>query len=500
MREEPRLGRESGEGACLAPSCLAPSCLAPSCLRAVAARAAPLAGLAANIAGSVSMIFSLVLPAALVLLGGVVDFVAITQSNAQLQAAVDSAALSVAREITLASVTQQRAQDLASSYVLANLGAEQAIKVTATLIENQTGIQVQASQPSRAPLGILPPFLGVETFSALAIARIPANATQSRLCLLSLGDRVNGGIFLHNGSTVVAPECVLNSNSTIKNAAIVQAASKVKANLLCARGGVQNYAGMLETLVLSDCPEIRDPLAAKPEPLILPCINNKLKVKSQTTTLEPGVYCKGVTISGTSKVTLKPGQYVFQDGPLEVQDKAELVGAGVTLMFSGKNAFFRFLDSSLIQLSAPVSGSTAGMLLWELKSVVLGANSWINGGCGTGSPPLDVLGVVSIDVGPNGCTQAPAPGTVPPKKLNEHQINSTRAKELTGTIYLPRGLLLIDSKTPVADQSPFTVIVVNKLDLYDGPVLTLNSNYSGSPVPVPAGLGPIGAKQVTLTR
>jgi hypothetical protein len=87
---------------------------------------------------------------------------------------------------------------------------------------------------------------------------------------------------------------------------------------------------------------------------------------------------------------------------------------------------------------------------------------------------------------------------VPPKKTNEHHINSDRARELTGTIYLRNGLLLIDSRRPVADLSPFTVMVVNKLDLYDGPNVVLNSNYSGATVPVPQGLGPLGSRQVRL--
>ncbi len=39
---------------------------------------------------------------------------------------------------------------------------------------------------------------------------------------------------------------------------------------------------------------------------------------------------------------------------------------------------------------------------------------------------------------------------------------------------------------------------MNKLDLYDGPNVMLNANYSTTPVPVPPGLGPIGAKNVRL--
>ena len=75
-----------------------------------------------------------------------------------------------------------------------------------------------------------------------------------------------------------------------------------------------------------------------------------------------------------------------------------------------------------------------------------------------------------------------------------------RAKVLTGVIYVKRGILTIDSNMPVADQSPFTILVVDRLDLYDGPNLVLNSNYQNSPVPVPPGLGPTGNQKVHLEK
>jgi hypothetical protein len=131
------------------------------------------------------------------------------------------------------------------------------------------------------------------------------------------------------------------------------------------------------------------------------------------------------------------------------------------------------------------------MLLWESRNFQPGLNSWKNGGCGGGGDDDD------DDGGSNTCGTR-IPGAMHSKKVNEHHINSDRARELTGTIYLRNGLLLIDSRRPVADLSPFTLLVVNKLDLFDGPNVVLNTNYSATSVPVPQGLGPIGAKEVRL--
>ena len=70
---------------------------------------------------------------------------------------------------------------------------------------------------------------------------------------------------------------------------------------------------------------------------------------------------------------------------------------------------------------------------------------------------------------------------------------------MLGTIYLPVGRLIIDASRPVADQSAYTVVVAQMINLYKGPNLYLNTNYAGSDVPVPSGVGPIsGASGVAL--
>ncbi len=55
---------------------------------------------------------------------------------------------------------------------------------------------------------------------------------------------------------------------------------------------------------------------------------------------------------------------------------------------------------------------------------------------------------------------------------------------------------MIDAKKPVADQSAYTVVVAQQVNLYEGPNLYLNANYEGTSVPVPKGVGPIGGRVV----
>lgn len=469
--------------------------------------------------GAGVILFALALPVLLGLGGGALDYAATNQSRNKLQAAADAAALAIAREMTVTPVTANRVRELAHAHVNANLDGGTA-SVDASLTENGLAIEVKAIQPLVTPLGLLPLMTGISQLDVRSLARVTAASMQTKLCMLSLDEKLNGGLFMHNGSAITAPECVMHSNSNDRNAIIVQNGSRIAASLVCARGGIANLAGQLQTTVLADCPKLPDPLARKPEPNVLGgCTQSKLEIgvtralrdvgqigaKRDTqpvppapgtvVTLNPGVYCDGLTIDGNARVTFTPGVYVIRGGPLVVRGNAELTGRGVTIMFAGRKAYFRFLDNAMIQLSAPTAGLTAGMLLWESRTFVQGTNSWQLGGCGRSNRSDDDD---DDDGSSNRCNRQRQPGSVPVKKTNEHHINSDRARELTGTIYLPNGLLLIDSRRPVADQSPFTVLVASKVDLYDGPNLVLNSNYAGSPVPVPSGLGAIGATQVRL--
>jgi len=125
---------------------------------------------------------------------------------------------------------------------------------------------------------------------------------------------------------------------------------------------------------------------------------------------------------------------------------ASLTGENVGLYFKGSNATLEFGSDTSISLSAPKVGAMAGMLFWD-----------------------------------DGA------------KADMHRIYSDDARKLLGTIYFPQGTLYIDAKKPVADQSAYTVIVADKVELSSGPNLVLNTNYGSTDVPVPQGLGPLGA-------
>ena len=128
------------------------------------------------------------------------------------------------------------------------------------------------------------------------------------------------------------------------------------------------------------------------------------------------------------------------------------------------------MRTSTIDLSAPKDGPLAGILIYDDPS----------GGSAPAKAPKSGRG---------------AKGRALKKgSPRQHQILSDNARNLLGTIYMPKGEIIIDATKPIADKSAYTVLVVQQLHLYSGPNLVLNTDYSATDVPVPVGLGPSAAK------
>ena len=172
---------------------------------------------------------------------------------------------------------------------------------------------------------------------------------------------------------------------------------------------------------------------------------------STKTILNPGVYCGGLNIKDTAEVSLREGTYVIKDGPLWLQGSASISGDGVGFYLTGANTVFDFEQGTSVSLEAPKSGDMAGLLFYE------------------------------------------NPANTP----DVHRISSAYAKNLLGTIYLPVSTLKIAAIANVGGDSAYTAFIVNKLNVYEGPNVTLNSNYDATDVPVPPGL--LGGK-VVLTN
>jgi hypothetical protein len=275
---------------------------------------------------------------------------------------------------------------------------------------------------------------------------------HGRLCILGLDPSKSDTIKATANAVITAPDCAVQSNSKNASGLKVDNGGSLVSSLICSSGGYSGD-GSFEPTPQVDCPLLEDPLSEREPPGVGGCDDLDREIKGETLSISPGVYCGGLKISGEAEVTAEPGNYVFTGGKLEVKDKSTFQGENVSLYFADDDSVFTFDKDTTIDLTAPKDGLMAGILVYESQSVAKGHN---------------------------------------------YTIKSENAKRLLGTIYLPNGKLVVDSKSDVAAESAYTVIVAKQIEI-KGANLVVNADYGGSDVPVPEGVGP-NSSMVRLTR
>jgi Putative Flp pilus-assembly TadE/G-like len=427
--------------------------------------------LARDNSASTAVIFGLLTPVLFGAVGAAIDYSAAVATRTKMQSVADSAAVAAAREFQMAKATRDTVAAAALSYVKARLND---VAVTPKVDDKALTVQVVLEKDVALTIGRL--ILGGSMhLRTSATAKLDATLP---LCLLALDEKAAATLELEQSAMMTATGCMVYSNS--KNPGGLQAkdSSVLNAGLICTAGGKARTSGAhLTPDPVLDCPKMEDPLASRTPPSDSACNFTDTVIRGGTQQLRPGVYCNGLKITDGAVVTLAKGTYIVKDGPLIVDRGGSLQGTDVAIYLKGRGANLTFAAASTINLSAPKDGPLAGILIFDDP---------------TGAPalaippfplPIPILG---------GLLGA---GSGPPR---EHKILSDNARLLLGTIYMPKGRLIVDASKPIADKSAYTVLVVQRIDLHDGPNLVLNSDYSATEVPVPKGVGPVG--QILLTN
>jgi len=169
---------------------------------------------------------------------------------------------------------------------------------------------------------------------------------------------------------------------------------------------------------------------------------------TSTVRFNPGTYVfrRGLTISDSANVTFGAGTYTVL-GAMTIQNTSTVTGEDVGFYFygpdaanNGSNSGLRITGDATVNLSAPLSGTMAGMLVWYNR------DSFNNAG-------------------------------------NKWEISSTNVRKMTGAIYIPKDKINFIPSAPIADQSPWTAIVAGSITVGGSAALTLNSNYNSPGAP-----------------
>lgn len=398
--------------------------------------------------------------------GGVVDYVSLVLQKSDVQAAADNAALGAVREVQIAQNDPARLNEVAKLIAEGNLAGYENIEVVSKPLGDGI-LEVFISVPPRV---FFPGIIGSTATAVQAVA--VAQISGAPVCMIGLDVKAKRTLDMQKSARITAVGCAIYSNSKSNESITISDTAEVNAEFICSAGGVKTSTKLaLDPAPLTDCPPISDPLENRPEPSVGACTYTKKKVeKGQVVTLSPGVYCGGLEVKGS--VRLSSGVYILKDGPLAVKDGGKLDGDHVGFFLTGKDALIEFEKESSISLVAPKTGPLAGLLFFEGHNVTA----------------ADAAGGAEID---------PVTKLEKPK---EHRIRSDDASTLVGTIYIPRNKLLIDGDKPIAAESEYTVIIAREFALAEGPEIILNTDYNLSDVPLPTGVGNQSKKSTKLVR
>lgn len=203
-------------------------------------------------------------------------------------------------------------------------------------------------------------------------------------CVLALNRTAGGAVSTQGNAQVALQGCSLYGNSSSASALSVTGSSTISASFVGVVGGISGSGGVTATNGISTgVPLAIDPYAGvSPDPPPASCINNF--TANSTMTIDPGVYCHGISLTAGANLTLNPGVYYLDRGDLSVVGNSTISGTGVTLVFTSSTgsdwASAKVASNANVNLTAPTSGPTAGIVIFGDRNMAVGTSFKFNGG------------------------------------------------------------------------------------------------------------------------
>ena len=364
------------------------------------------------------------------------EMVSLSNERSRMQAAVDAAALAGARELAVAGGAARDASGFAEAFAL-NQVTDLAPRVSMNFSASQTvnGFQVSGVGLRASFFGNLVPPGGFR----IEVSAIAESLNQQPLCILALPEtEVPIGLSAISNSNIQANNCLVHSNGDM----LTRANGTIRAGTIQANGTATGtgYAPVANNGAL----KVLDPFRTRsirrsgvcntlnPVPLVV--------TGSSSQMLAAAVHTRNIIVSGNATLALQPGEHYFCR-ELRVRGNATLRGDNLVLIFDEEGTFSA-ADNSAISLTGRTSGDWAGFVIVATRD-----------------------------------------------NEEDMEISSSSVDKLLGTIYVPEATLVIDAAGSVAEESKWSVVVAKEIEVDKNARLVINTDYAGSGVPVPAGVG-----------
>lgn len=394
-------------------------------------------------AGNVLIAFAILLPLVVGALGAGFDYSRAASLRGALQDAADAAALAGARQFIIANgdkmVPANVARHIAQSGAEA-AGAHDAIfEISADEKDPSVSVDIAYQFTPTFLTAIYKSPIRVEVRAAAVVSG------TANVCVIGLSPTGDDIVLATDHANLSAPDCAVYANSQGPKAMGATKAAMLVSKLACVAGGYYGPSSNYAPQPTTDCPERADPLAGRAEPPAPGvCDYTNRILDGFTGSIDPGVYCAGLTLRNGSNVTFNPGIYYIKNGMLKIGD-ATARGANVGFFFTGADAVAELTNPADVEFEGPLVGAMAGILFWR---------------------DADATGAKVF------------------------KITSPNVMKLTGAVYLPKGEFdgAIIGGGNIANASAYTAIIAERVTLEKKSNLVLNTDYGATQVPVPGGL------------
>ncbi|MCI4680115.1 pilus assembly protein TadG-related protein [Rhodoblastus acidophilus] len=335
--------------------------------------------------GNVLVLFSLSAPILILAVGLAADVGSWEAAHRRLQSAADSAAISAVVGFQAGVDVPTQAKAVAASYHFVSGVAGTTVTANrppqwGAYAGNSAAVEVIISQPQARMFSAL---LGGQSVAerARAVALQTSNA-----CILALDQTASNAISAQGSVAVNANGCSIYSDSNSSTSVNAGGSARISAQQIGAVGDFSGQSNMTTVDGFTHGAVIADPYAYVTPPMFSGCDEHNFSSK-KTETISPGVYCGGLTLNAGANVTMSPGIYYIDQGSFTVNGSATLTGTGVTIVFTSSTpsspksyATANIAGGASINLTAPTSGPTAGIVLYGDRNMPVGTSFNLAGG------------------------------------------------------------------------------------------------------------------------
>jgi Tfp pilus assembly protein FimT len=392
--------------------------------------------------GFVLVTMILCLAIVLAFLGLAIDVGFEQWTKVRMQSAADAAALGGAREIAASGtgnlISAARGDATTNGFTSGQSSATVTVNnppSTGYSTTDGTAVEVLISQTVPT---IFMQVLGFSssTVKARSVARTEAGGTT---CFYALDPSMSNAFTVSNGVSV-SSSCGILIDSNSNTALTASGGATLTAPTISVVGKYTVSGGAtISPTPTTGASAASNPLSYLTPPAVGSCnYTNYSAGGGATVTLNPGVYCNGISIANGATATLNPGTYILKGGGMTFAGGAKVTGAGVMFYNTYAAGYpygpITFNNGTTETLVAPTTGAYAGILMFQDPTVSGGAASAFAGGT---------------------------------------------SANLTGALYFPTTALSFSNGASAA----YTIIVADSFSFTGG--VTINNNYASLPAGSP---------------